>query len=219
MSQQRLLPMGPTKVLSREQAIEEYVVLRMRAEELARLDFLLKGLKNKVIGLPQDSPFTHADLADTIRTAFVGWFATLTDKHSKAIYSFNCLYALFPHRRTQILMVQQSLESCSPELREFRNNVAFHPRAVVADHIKARQALRGTDAFLDFVGAVSDFGNLLRVLEEEELDIVPELPAVLVQLGVEHLPAFARLMARAEQSRQFDWNADSLLPDSCQLLP
>jgi len=64
--------MGARKTLTRSQAIEEYVILRMRFEEIKRLDYLLKALHHKRIGLPDDSPFSLRDLADTVRTCFFG---------------------------------------------------------------------------------------------------------------------------------------------------
>src|SRR5207253_306085 len=102
-----------------------------------------------------------------------------------------------PARAIQILHCQQSLEACHPELQQFRNNVAFHARSEIAAHIKARMGLRGTDAFLDFCSAVNDFQRLMKLVESEELAGIPELPGVLKQLGVIHLPAFSRSV-RAE---------------------
>jgi hypothetical protein len=213
--------MGQTRGLSREQAIEQYVILRMRSEEIHRLDYLLRALKSKRLVLPDGSPFSAADLADTVRTAFLGWFATLTDRHEKAIYAFNCLYVLFPNRALQVLRSQQSLEACHPELQQFRNNVAFHARSEIASHIKARMGLRGTDAFLDFCSAVSDFRRLMNAVESEELDSIPELPNILRQMGVAHLPAFARSLSR-EQQQAVDEGAAEAISDalnSCSLLP
>ena len=41
--------MGARKTLSRSEAVEQYVILRMRVDELNRLDYLLKALKDKRI--------------------------------------------------------------------------------------------------------------------------------------------------------------------------
>lgn len=72
--------------------------------------------------------FTYADLKDTARTAFFGWFATLTDKDRRALYAFDPLFVLFPERLTQIMKVQSECEAAHPVLQQFRNNVAFHGR-------------------------------------------------------------------------------------------
>ncbi len=213
--------MGQTKSLSREQALEQYVILRMRSEEINRLDYLLRALKSKRLALPDGSPFSAADVADTVRTAFLGWFATLTDRHEKAIYAFNCLYVLFPNRSLQILRSQQSLEACHPELQQFRNNVAFRARSEIASHIQARMGLRGTDTFLDFCSAVSDFRLLMDGVESEELDLIPELPNILRQMGVAHLPAFARSLAREQHNAANESTVEAISEalNSCSLLP
>jgi hypothetical protein len=97
---------GAKKTLSREDAIEQYVVLRMRVDELKRLDYLLRALKHDRVTLPADSPFSSRELADVVRTCFFGWVATLTDRDGKAVYPFDCLCALFPHRKAEIIKPQ-----------------------------------------------------------------------------------------------------------------
>ena len=188
---------GQRTQMSREEAIERYILLRLRFEDIKRLGFLVEGLHAKTIQLPTTSPFSHADLKDTARTAFYGWFATLTDKDDRAVYAFDPLLFLFPHKRAQIITVQLECEECHPVLQQFRNNVAFHGRAEVAAQIKARQALRGEDTFLDLESARQDFHRLMADLIEEELNAMPELPGKLVEFGVSHHPAFANVASAA----------------------
>jgi len=46
----------------------------MRVDELNRLDYLLKALKDKRITPPTDSPFSSRELADVVRTCLLdGW--------------------------------------------------------------------------------------------------------------------------------------------------
>src|ERR1700751_4217082 len=93
---------GPRSRISRDEAIERYILLRLRYEEIRRLAFLVEGFYGKTIQLPENTPFTHTDLKDTARTAFFGWFATLTDRDGKAVYAFDPLFALFPDASYQI---------------------------------------------------------------------------------------------------------------------
>jgi hypothetical protein len=183
--------MGARKKLSRPDAIEHYVVLRLRVEDINRLDFLLNGFYEQRIILPVDSPFSAKDLKDTVRTAFLGWFASLTDRDGKAVYAFDCLFALFPERRPRIYMVQAALEAVHEELQQFRNNLAFHARSKVSAQIAARMNLRHENTFLDLVSAIHDFQNLMKSLRAEELTAIPELPKVLEHLHVNRHPAFA----------------------------
>jgi len=187
--------MGAKKTLSRPEAVEQYVILRMRVDELKRLDYLLKALKYNKITLPADSPFTSRELADVVRTCFFGWLATLTDRDGRAIYAFDCLLNLFTARNGEIIKAQISLEVCHGGLQQFRNNVAFHSRSEIEAHIQARMRLRNDDVFLDLTSAVSDFLHLMERLTAEELEAIPELPSTMEQMHVSHLPAFKEVPA------------------------
>ena len=177
--------------MSREEAIERYVVLRLRTEDIKRLSFLVENLFAGRIQLPSDAPFTSADLKDTVRTAFFGWLATLTDKDKRAVYAFDPLLTLFPEKQAQIIKVQVECEACHGVLQQFRTNVAFHSRADITAHIRARRALTEENTFLDLESARQDFQRLMTELISEELNAVPESPTVLIEMSVSHHPAFA----------------------------
>ena len=145
----QVLFIGQRTELTREEAIERYILLRLRVEDIRRLAYLVEGLYNKSIQLPSDAPFTHADLKDTVRTAFLGWFATLTDRDDRAVYAFDPILVLFPGKRARIINVQAVCEACHGVLQRFRNNVAFHSRADLRAQIEARKVLRNEDTFLD----------------------------------------------------------------------
>lgn len=184
---------GQRTRMSREEAIERYILLRLRFEDIRRLSFMVEGFYDRTIQLRPDTPFTYRDLKDTARTAFFGWFATLTDKDGRAVYAFDPLFFLFPGRRDQINLVQLECEACHGVLQQFRSNVAFHSRADVAAQIKARRALREDDTFLDLESARVDFRKLMTDLISDELRDIPELPGKLVEFGVSHHPAFANV--------------------------
>ncbi len=183
---------GTTKNLTRPEAVEEYVILRLRVEEIRHLDYLLLGLKHNRITLPDDSPYSTLDLANTVRTCFMGWFASLTDKDERAIYSFDSLFTLFPKRGIEIGTVQQTLEVCHRKLQAFRNNVAFHIRSDITAHVQVRMGLRSEDSMLDIQNAIRDFKRLMETLIGEELTAIPELPKALEKMRVNHMPAFSR---------------------------
>lgn len=191
----KALFIGQRSSLSRKKAVEHYILLRLRAEDVKRLAYLVEGLYQKSIQLPPDAPFTHADLKDTARTAFFGWLASLTDRDRRAIYAFDPLFVLFPNKSVQIINVQATLEGCHSVLQRFRNNVAFHSRADLTALIEAHKALRDEDTFLDLESARQDFLRLMAELQAEELNAVPELPKVLEDLGVSHHPAFANVLS------------------------
>jgi hypothetical protein len=187
--------MGARKLLSRSEAIEQYVILRIRVDELNRLDYLLKALKDRRITPPTDAPFSSRELADVVRTCLIGWLATITDRDGRAVYAFDCLLNLFPRRNGEIIAAQLSMEACHDELQQFRNNVAFHSRAVFDAHRQARMKLRDDDVFLDLVSAINGFRDLMERLKGEELEAIPDLLSVLEQKNVTHLPAFKQVSA------------------------
>jgi hypothetical protein len=193
---------GQRTQLSREQAIEHYVLLRLRVEDIKRLSFLIEGLFDKTIQLRTEGAFSAADLKDTVRTAFFGWLATLTDKDERAVYAFDPLLALFPANHAHIIKVQMECEACHSRLQQFRNNVAFHNRSELAAHIAARRALTQEDTFIDLELARKDFFRLMNELISEELAAIPELPKVLADLHVCHHPAFANVALSEKQQVQ-----------------
>jgi hypothetical protein len=184
---------GQRTQMSREEAVERYILLRLRFEDIKRLGFLVEGLHARTIQLPNNSQFTHADLKDTARTAFFGWFATLTDRDERAIYAFDPLFVLFPGKRTQIQKVQVECEACHGALQQFRNNVAFHSRSELAAQIRARQALVHIDTSVDLEFARRNFLRLMTDLIAEEQRAIADLPGKLVEFGVSHHPAFANM--------------------------
>ena len=190
--------LGQKTELSRAEAIEHYILLRLRVEDISRLAFLVEGFHDGIIQLPPGAPFTRADLKDTVRTAFFGWFATLTDKDGRAVYAFDPLLVLFPQKRARIITVQSVCESCHGVLQQFRNNVAFHSRSEFAAHTGARRALRKDDTFLDLESARMDFQRLMADLISVEFSAIPELPKVLAEFGASHHPAFANLPSVAK---------------------
>jgi hypothetical protein len=187
--------------MTREQAIERYILLRLHFEDINRLAFLVENLHARTIHLPSGAPFTHCDLKDTIRTVFFGWFATLTDRDGRAVYAFDPLFVLFPNQRYRIGLLQMKCEACHVVLHQFRNNVAFHGRAEIAAQIKARHTLRGEDTFLDLESARQDFRRLMIDLIAEELSTIPELPGKLAEFGVSHHPAFKSVVSAVEALR------------------
>lgn len=189
-AQPKPLRIGVRNTLSRAEAIEEYVILRLRAEDIKRLDFLVNAFYRNRMGIPADSPFSAGDFKDPLRTAFLGWFASLIDRDEKAVYAFDCLLLLFPERQGQIIKVQLELEAIHAELQQFRSNVAFHARCEVSAHIDARKKLQDENTYLDLVSAIPDFQALMTMLILEENQAIPELQEALERLGLKHHPAF-----------------------------
>jgi hypothetical protein len=198
---------GARKALGRANAIHEYVLLRMRAEECGALDYLLKALRDGRITVPTDSPHSRASLVDVARTCALSWFASLTDRDSRTVYPFNCLLVLFGHRRSRIICVQRELEQCHSTVHQFRNTVGPHFNCDLVAHIAARTRLQNLDNYLDLISAIKGFQRLVDDLKAEEANVIPELPTILEKLGVTHLPAFSQYhkVSQSEMAAAKGW--------------
>jgi hypothetical protein len=189
--------LGQKNQMSRDEAIECYILVRLLAEDIKRLSFLVEGLYRGTIQVPNGAPFTRDDLKDTARTAFFGWLAKLTDQDDRAIYVFDPLLVLFPGRRSQIIKVQSECEECHSVLQQFRNNVAFHSRSKLVAHIEARRALvKPEDTFLNLESARKDFLRLMDELISDELSAIPELAGTLARLDASHDVALAKILLK-----------------------
>ena len=72
------------------------------------------------------------------------------------------------------------------------SNVAFHARSDISAHFRARMGLQGEDTKLDLLNAINDFKRLMDALISEELEAIPELPRILEEMHLNHMPAFTR---------------------------
>jgi len=196
---------GVRKILNREDAINEYVLVRMRAEEFGALDYLLKALRDGRMVVPEDSPYSRESMTDISRTCAVTWFASFTDRDGRTIYPFDCLLALFDHLRPRIINVQRQLESSHSTVHRFRNNVGPHFNCDLAVHIAARAQLQDLDNYLDVISAIASFRRLIDDLRADEASGIPELPTVLEKLGVIHLPAFSQYYKGALSATAKGW--------------
>jgi hypothetical protein len=196
---------GTRKILDRESAINEYVLVRMRAEEFGALDYLLKAIKDGRMAVPENSPYSRESMTDILRTCAITWFASFTDRDGRTIYPFDCLLALFDRLRPQIINVQRHLESCHSTVHRFRNNVGPHFNCDLAVHIAARTQLQNLDNYFDVISAIGSFRRLIDDLKADEASIIPELPTVLQKLGVMHLPAFSQYYKGALSATAKGW--------------
>jgi hypothetical protein len=175
-------------VTARKKIIDEYIVSRLRFCELQRLDYLLDILKYKKVSLPSSTPYTNDDLADTVRTALFGWFASLLDLQSDSLNVLRVWRALFPQFRGDIERLEQTIAPHEKALKGFRNKTAFHADKTIEAHFDVRQELR--KSIIELRGAIHDFIEFSNELQKIENQLIPELATKLQETALMNHPAF-----------------------------
>jgi hypothetical protein len=89
--------------LSRKDALAELIICRQRLVEALHLFTLWDDLRNKKITPTLTATETTEDYLETLRTAFLGWLASLIDKAKDAIDVFDVWRALFPAEQGEIV--------------------------------------------------------------------------------------------------------------------
>lgn len=180
-----------TKTLSRDEAIEQYIALRFRTEQMRRLNYLVVNLAFGTFTLPKNSDFTNLELADVARVPLFGWLAGLLDRDTRAVDAFGCLYVLFPLGVDAIRSVQEELERCRPELELFRHNISAHLSKSVSVHLEARAGMIGLEVREAIIRSIACFFMLMESLIANEHIAIPELPRVLEEMKLTRVPFLA----------------------------
>ena len=119
-----------------------YCIYRQRIEEFLHLfllwDAMLAGgsVPNNVMGHEAEH------FANTLRTATLGWLASLVDEHKSALNVFDLWLKIFPERQADIVKVRDEIRPHLKLLIEFRNKTAFHANKSLDQHRKVRKALQ-----------------------------------------------------------------------------
>jgi hypothetical protein len=112
--------------LTREQALEEYVIYRKRLRELLDMVQISRDIKDRKYE-PRDflgrgpERFSHA-----LGNAIMGLFGSLLDPQNHALNVFDVWLALFPEKKDKI---NQTWEAVRPHVqltRNYRNDIACH---------------------------------------------------------------------------------------------
>jgi hypothetical protein len=125
--------------LSKKEALEQLFVCRLRFAEALDLFGSWGELRTSEVG-PSDK-LEKAYRANTLRTAFLSWLASLIDKRKDAVNIFDGWVTLFPAEEAHIRGVWESHKTAFELLRDFRNVTGFHGNKGIANHIKVRRGL------------------------------------------------------------------------------
>jgi hypothetical protein len=145
--------------------LEAYTLLGYRVRDFIHLTLLWQRVQeglDLLEGVPNLGP-DH--LADTLRTASLGWLASLVDPHKSAVNAFRVWPKIFPHRKTEIENAERLLAPHMKTLQAFRDTVAFHSNKSIKEYQKARAGIKNPD-FIKATEGFLDFAE--QMLNEEE---------------------------------------------------
>ncbi|MFL6312244.1 MAG: hypothetical protein ACJ71W_09065 [Terriglobales bacterium] len=121
------------KKLDRAKALEAYVVLRIRMRELraflliARFEQVqLKGFENRIF-----------KGNNYLSSAIFGWAYSLIDGHNSAANLFDVWRVLFPSVESEIGAFCRAHGNAINQLKQFRDNTAFHGNKSLERYVKA----------------------------------------------------------------------------------
>jgi hypothetical protein len=171
--------------LSRKDAMDQLIICRQRLAEALHLFTLWDDIRKKKITLILNPTETPEDYLETLRTAFLGWLASLIDKTRDAINVFDVWVALFPAEQGEIRRVWQENKAAFELLRDFRNTTGFHGNKSLGEHLRVRKQVLGSKpiekASQDF------FGLAIRMhrIEHASPDFQDTAKARFSELGID----------------------------------
>jgi hypothetical protein len=159
--------------LSREDALEEYVIYRRRVRELLDLAQISRDIRDRNYE-PRDflgrgpERFSHA-----LGNAIMGLFASLLDRQNHALNVFDVWLVLFPAREDKINQTWEVVRPHVQLIRNYRNDIACH-----ANKSLRRQGetyLNHHKHLDEVVGVMQNVSQLAAQLMRDEATVFPNL--------------------------------------------
>ncbi len=161
--------------LTRAEALEEYLVYQIRLYEYLHCFQIARDIKDGKY--KPESSFGHgpAEFLDTLRTTSYGLFASLMDKHNKALNVFHAWVVLYPKSETRIVEVWKKIEPHVELIRKFRNDVAFHANKNLRRYLKTRGSFY--EKRVEIIAAMQEFWGQAAELIKEQDKVLPNFRA------------------------------------------
>ena len=179
----------------RKSALRRYVVFRVKAIEFLDLGGLHQGLLNG--NVKPYPPFrSAANMADSLRTVLLSWFALFVDKNGMNVIEL--WKQVFPQHAKLVQEAWAKMEPTWPVLRDFRNRAGFHadkpPKFFGARHTLRLEIKHVEAAMLEFEKLFKFF---LKAEANELRDLEEALDALLDELEKAHGSTFKREQFKA----------------------
>jgi hypothetical protein len=113
------------------------------------------------------------EFTGAVLNAWVGWFASLTDKNRDTLDVFDVWNTLYPHKERRIKETWEKIKPHIGLISDYRNNAAFHVNKNARKYRETREEFaRHKDEIID---AIMNFRDLAVELLREQKTILPDL--------------------------------------------
>jgi hypothetical protein len=196
--------MTRNRSLTREKAIEQYLIFRVKFEEWMLLWNLVVQANQGRIQDPGYVLHPAVELEVTLFEIAVAWFATMVDRPKEALNVFDIWRVLFPEE-AEVAEVEKALVPHLGVIRDLRNKAIFHAERNAAEYFKALITFsKEKDNLAD---PLARFAKLAKKLADSEGAAIPDLSerreklreALYRDLPVEYSDSIDRLLGLAKK--------------------
>lgn len=161
--------------LSREEAIEEYLVYRKRVRELLDMARIATDIKEHKYE-PRDLLGRGPDrFADAVGSTIVGLFASLLDPQKHALNAFDVWLVLFPKKKDKINETWDNVKAHVQLIRDYRNDIACHAQKGLRRYVDT--VVKFQEARSEIALAMQAVSGLAAELLRDEATVLPSLRA------------------------------------------
>jgi hypothetical protein len=163
------------KRLSREEALEEYLVYRRRVRELLDLAQIARDIKRNRYK-PEDLLGRGPDrFSQTVGQVLVGLFASLIDRDAAALNIFDVWLVLFPAKKDIIIKIREEVRPHVELIWDYRSKIAFHANRNVYQYVNTYRKF--AESHDEITAAMQKVMRLAAELMRDEKNALPNLRA------------------------------------------
>ena len=183
--------------LSRDEALEEYLIYRKRVRELLDMTQISRDIRGGKYE-PRDflgrgpARFSHA-----VGSAIMGLFASLLDPQKAALNVFDVWLALFPERKDKINHTWELVKPHIQLIRNYRNDIACHANKSIRR--QAATYLNHHKYLGEVVKAMRNVSQLAADLMRDEATALPNLRAEIEPIMNRALAPLVRNLGPSQQ--------------------
>ncbi len=192
------------RTLTRDKAIEQYLIFRLKFEEWMLLSNLLDAVNQGRIEDPGYVLHPAVELESTLFEIVVVWFATMVDRSNGSLNVFDIWRVLFPGE-AEVAEVENALAPHLNVIRDLRNKAIFHAEGNAAEYFKA--LITFSERKDKLADPLDRFAKLAKKLADSEDIAIPDLSekrkklreSLYRELPVEYSDSIDRLLGLAKK--------------------
>jgi hypothetical protein len=159
--------------LTREQALEEYVIYRKRVRELLDVAQIARDIRDREYQ-PRDFLGRGPErFSQAVGNAIMGLFASLLDPQNHALDVFDVWIALYPGKKDKINQTWEAVKPHVQLIRNYRNDIVCHANKSLRRH--GETYLNHHKHLDEVAGAMQMVSQLAAELMRDEATALPNL--------------------------------------------